>query len=97
MNRLNTVKNMAKDTVDDQRYNRRKYARGDTGHATIFPFEESSTKLNGRGSSININKILKSIPDRRSERLPTEGGNSDGLWTSQEQLHLLKDSGRISS
>ena len=41
VNRLQTIRNIAKDTAGNQRYNRRRDGGDNQENASVFPFEES--------------------------------------------------------
>ena len=65
VNGLQTIKNTAEDTAGNQRYNRRKEAGEDRENASVFPFEESGIKLDGRVSSVNMDKFPKASKLRK--------------------------------
>ena len=65
VNRLQTIKNIAKDTAGHQRYNRRRDAGDNQENARVFPFEESSIILDKRVSSVNMDKFPKASKLRK--------------------------------
>ena len=65
VNGLQTIKNTAKDTAGNQSYNRRQDAGEDQGNASVFPFEESGIKLDGRVNSVNMDKVPKASKLRK--------------------------------
>lgn len=68
VDRLNTIKNVAKDTIGDVGVQKKTYVG-------VFLSEEPGMKLEGTGGSESTEKIPESIPGGRRERgyLPRDG------------------------